>query len=139
MVVSSMPLVLGNWIGKGKEHLYEAVAFVGQVPVRVLGVVNAGDYIIPSGKNNGTGIAISKDKLTAEQISQIVGQAWENSNTVTEKLVNVAITPLDNPSDILQSLENSQSQLEAENKVLRSELDLLKSQIKAIETRLKTL
>jgi hypothetical protein len=129
MVVSSMPLVLGNWKGKGKEHLYEAVAFVGQVPVRVLGTVNAGDYIIPSGKNDGTGIAISKDKLQAKHISQIVGQAWESSKTISEKLINTAITPLDNPSDILESLQ-------AENKELRSELEALKIQVEAIQKSL---
>ncbi|RAP38789.1 hypothetical protein DID80_02115 [Candidatus Marinamargulisbacteria bacterium SCGC AAA071-K20] len=137
MVVSSMPLVLGNWKGKGKEHLYEAVAFVGQVPVRVLGAVSAGDYIVPSGKNDGTGIAISKEKLKPEHLSQIVGQAWEGSSKADEKLVNVAITPLDNPSEILQSLEDSQTELKAENKVLRAELELLKSQIKEIQNSLK--
>ena len=126
MVISSMPVVLGNWKGKKSKELYEPVAFVGQVPVRVIGKVNTSDYIIPSGKQDGIGIAISSDDLTADQLSTIIGQAWESSEKTGVKLINVAITPLDRPSSIIK-------QLQKENEQLKDDLEDIKDQIKELK------
>ena len=57
-VVSTAPGWLGACPGKDREHLYRKVAFLGQVPVRVRGQVNAGDYIVASTLNDGTGRAV---------------------------------------------------------------------------------
>jgi len=76
MVVTGRAVVLGNAPSQGLRHLYEAVAFVGQVPVRVRGAVAAGDYIVPSGLADGTGVAIAPGDLTVANLSQIVGKAW---------------------------------------------------------------
>ena len=59
-VISTAPGVLGNMPPKEKESKYEKVAFMGQVPVLVAGKVKAGDFIIPSGLNDGVGLAVSK-------------------------------------------------------------------------------
>lgn len=79
MVISTKPAILGNMPRSGQESLYEKVAFMGQIPVKVRGIVYLGDYIIPSGKNDGIGIAVSPDDIKAEQYSQIVGVAWSES------------------------------------------------------------
>ena len=92
MVVSSQPIVLGNWKGKNEGHLVHPVAFVGQVQTQVSGAVHAGDYIIPSGKGDGIGVAISPDNLKADQATKIVGQAWESSTKKGVHYINVAIT-----------------------------------------------
>ncbi len=79
MAISSNPAVLGNVPTDGNVSNMEKVAFMGQVPVKVRGIVLTGDYILPSGLNDGTGIAVSPNKITAEQYRKIVGVAWSAS------------------------------------------------------------
>lgn len=79
MVISTKPAILGNMPEEGKAHLYNKVAFMGQIPVKVKGIVLSGDYILPSGDNDGLGIAVSPDKITAKQYKQVVGIAWSES------------------------------------------------------------
>ncbi len=91
MVVSMRPIVLGNTPEKGKSKEYEKVAFMGQVPVRVLGKVNLGDYILPSGGNNGLGMAITPANMKAEDYKKIVGVAWSAGNNADLNVVKVAV------------------------------------------------
>ncbi|OGU57884.1 MAG: hypothetical protein A2V66_17600 [Ignavibacteria bacterium RBG_13_36_8] len=91
LCTSFSPIVLGNQPGKGKESFYEKTAFLGQVPVKVIGVVNEGDYIIPSGLEDGCGIAVSPDMMTIEEYQKVVGRAWGSSNNSDIKYVNTAI------------------------------------------------
>ena len=92
LVISTKPAMLGNMPAAGKEYLYEKVAFMGQIPVKVRGVVFAGDYILPSGLNDGTGIAVSPEEIAAEQYREIIGVAWSNSlNTNGVSMINMAI------------------------------------------------
>mgnify|MGYP000234314511 CR=1 FL=1 len=91
MVISSNPIVLGNMPKDGKEFLYEKIAFMGQVPVKVHGNVNEGDYIIPSGNNDGFGIAVSPENLKSSDYQKIVGIAWTSSNSTQLNYVNVAV------------------------------------------------
>ncbi len=76
-VVSLRPGVLGNAPGDEQEHLYEKIAFLGQVPVRVSGPVQEGDFIVPSGKNDGFGVAVAPEDLPTGDFHKIVGVAWE--------------------------------------------------------------
>jgi len=76
-VVSLRPGVLGNAPIDEEEYLYEKIAFLGQVPVRVSGPVNEGDFIVPSGKNDGFGVAVHPDELPTGDFHKIVGVAWE--------------------------------------------------------------
>jgi hypothetical protein len=91
LAISTSPIVLGNAPGKEKEHLYEKVAFLGQVPVKVRGAVKAGDCIIPSGMNDGIGIAVSPEELRPAQVIHMVGRAWESSQEKGIKLINTAV------------------------------------------------
>jgi|GEM_PF-293691 len=92
LVISTKPAMLGNMPTEGQEYLYEKVAFMGQIPVKVKGIVFAGDYILPSGLNDGTGIAVSPEEIKAEQYREIVGVAWSNSlNHNGVSLINMAI------------------------------------------------
>ena len=79
MVISTKPAVLGNMPPTGQERAYEKVAFMGQIPVKVRGIVLSGDYILPSGLNDGTGIAVSPKEIKPNQYKQIVGVAWSES------------------------------------------------------------
>ncbi|HQV56305.1 MAG TPA: hypothetical protein PLX17_12345, partial [Chitinophagaceae bacterium] len=92
MAISTNPAILGNIPADGNVSNMEKVAFMGQIPVKVRGVVLTGDYILPSELHDGTGIAVSPNKITAEQYRKIVGVAW--SNSFLEKgvsFVNMAI------------------------------------------------
>lgn len=91
LCASFSPIVLGNLPEEGKESFYEKTAFLGQVPVKVIGVVNEGDYIIPSGLEDGCGIAISPDMMTIEEYQKVVGRAWGSSINSGIKYVNTAI------------------------------------------------
>lgn len=91
MVVSQRPIVVGNTPGEGNERDYVKIAFIGQVGVKVSGVVNVGDYIIPSGKNDGASIAVSPGNITPEQALQVAGVAWSSDNRSPYGYVNMAV------------------------------------------------
>lgn len=92
MVVSMKPILLGNApLDADEEKNYEKVAFLGQVPVRVKGAVAEGDYILPSGKNDGLGIAVNPSELPAYRHKEIVGIAWEAAEEAPLNFVNVAV------------------------------------------------
>lgn len=108
MVVSYKPIVLGNMPQENRIKDYEKVAFMGQVPVKVFGKVQIGDYIIPSGKNDGVGIAVSPNKIDLKDIKNIVGIAWsENNDMASLNYINVAIGINTNDNNhIVEALEH---------------------------------
>jgi hypothetical protein len=120
MVVSLAPIVLGNMPEKGKESSYEKVAFMGQVPVKVRGLVNKGDIIIPSGLNDGTGIALPRTKLTGEQYKQIIGIAWSSGysssgftliNTIVGVSANIMAEKIAEQDNELNSVKRELSRI----------------------------
>ncbi|WP_457668383.1 hypothetical protein [Thiolapillus sp.] len=90
-VISTAPAFTGNDPGYGKRDRYALVSMMGQVPVKVVGTVKAGDYIVASGNDDGTGIAISAEKMTPEYFRMMVGRAWESSDKAGMKLINTAV------------------------------------------------
>ena len=90
MAISVMPVVLGNMPDTTRQEDFEKVAFIGQTPVWVVGEVMSGDYIIASGQNDGFGLAVTEEDLTIEQVSQVVGRAWEDGAKLIN-LVNIAV------------------------------------------------
>lgn len=141
MVVSTKPAILGNMPEKGKENQYNKVAFLGQIPVKVRGNVFIGDYILPSGLNDGTGRAISPNIITADQYHEIVGVAWSGSiASGSIALVNMAIGL--NNNDLaklaathdkkIAALEDKYSSLESRLTALEGGNPLVSTQAKAI-------
>ncbi len=90
-VISTAPAFTGNDPGYDKRDQYALVSMMGQVPAKVTGVVRAGNYIVASGKNDGTGIAIPAEKMTADDFRLMVGRAWASSDVPGVKLVNTAV------------------------------------------------
>lgn len=134
MVVSYKPIVLGNMPQRGQEKNYEKVAFMGQVPVKVYGEVAIGDYIMPSGKNDGIGVAISPNRITSKNVKQIVGIAWGESDKIGGfNIINVAVGLNNNDNNpIIESLEK-QVEYQA------AEIDYLKNQLVEVITRISNL
>jgi hypothetical protein len=90
-VISWKPGVVGNLPKQGLMPKSEKVAFMGQVKVNVVGPVEQGDYIIPSGNNDGYGIAVAPNKMKIGDYIRIVGVAWEAGKSTTTNCINVAI------------------------------------------------
>lgn len=79
MVVSTKPAFIGNAPDSKGKAGFEQIAFMGQVPVKIAGVVKAGDFIIPSGNHDGFGIGIAPEVMQTGDYAKIIGVAWENS------------------------------------------------------------
>lgn len=123
MVISSTPIVLGNMPDEGQEHLFEKVAFLGQVPTWVIGQVKVGDYILASDRNDGFGVAVSPAAIRLEDMERIVGKAWSASTNELFSLINVAVGL--NRNDLRGFVSAQQDRLEA-----------LESRLEALEERL---
>jgi len=127
MVISTKPAVLGNMPPVGQEAASEKVAFMGQIPVKVRGIVFAGDYILPSGFHDGTGVGVSPKDIKTNQYKQIVGVAW------SEALVEGLITRI-NMAIGLNSNDLASLAVEQEKKI-----KILESNFASLEGRLISL
>jgi len=139
MVLSSSASVAGNWPGENKEK-YELVAFYGQVPTKVKGKVKKGDFILASMDHDGVGIAKSKETLTSQDRTRIVGRAWEGSNNKSIKLINTAVGfafgnySLGNEMDQLNSINQTLDNLRSDRESLLAEYqETLNKQSQKIE------
>ncbi|RJP72292.1 MAG: hypothetical protein C4539_03815 [Ignavibacteriales bacterium] len=138
MAISTSPIVLGNMPLKTEENKFEKVAFMGQVPIKVSGEVNCGDFIIPSGLNDGTGIAVSPELITIDELDKIVGRTWSESNVESVKMVNVLVGV--NSTDIGQVLRQNRVReniSESRIKTIDAETSLLKSKIQEIRNTIR--
>ncbi|NMH89391.1 hypothetical protein [Flavivirga algicola] len=135
MVVSLKPIVLGNMPEAHKEEAYEKVAFMGQVPVKVFGKVNMGDYIIASGKNDGVGVAVNPSDISLENVKNIVGIAWEEKGGNTGfSMVNVAVGLNRNDNNpIIEKLEKKVLEQSAEINVLKTQMTKILEKLSNIE------
>ncbi|RMD93525.1 MAG: hypothetical protein D6813_03975, partial [Calditrichaeota bacterium] len=133
MVVSSRPAVVGNLPPEDQEEDYVNVAFLGQALVKVRGKVRVGDLILPSGYNDGTGIAITPRDLKIEQYPQVIGQAWESSNDTGIKKINVLVG-----LPFYSRIASEISSLKQENQSIKQELQILKKQVSQLQSLLKT-
>ena len=112
MVISDQAIVVGNMPDPSSEHLYERVAFVGQVPVKVIGPVRAGDFLVPSDREDGSAVAIARDAVRSADLSRIAAVAWESSDDPGLKKV-VAEVGLDRGAAVQTALENEMAELRA--------------------------
>lgn len=125
MTITDQAAVLGNMPAPEAERLHEKVAFIGQVRVRVRGPVNEGDYIVPSGADDGCGVAVAPERLGPAHFAQIVGRAWESDAGAGVRRINTAIGLPANQigASVLAALSAQQEELRA----LKVELQSLKA------------
>ena len=91
MVISRAPIVLGNTPPAGLEKNGNNVAFIGQVPVKVMGPVHTGDFIVANPQMPGYGVAVPSDDITSEQLALAVGKSWETNMAPGFKFVNTIV------------------------------------------------
>jgi hypothetical protein len=122
--ITDRPIVVGNAPCGEREDLCGKAAFMGQVPVKVRGPVRAGDYIIPSGLNDGIGVALPPGMRMADPGTQVVGRAWESVAEEGIKAVNTAIGLPSSASDeamlaLLRAQQQEVALLRAEIRAMR--------------------
>ncbi len=133
MVASVAPIILGNMPPEGTEHLYTKIAFIGQVPVKVIGPVDEGDYIVPSGLGDGTGVAVPERLMTAMEYSKVVGRAWGKSSGDFPTMVTVAVGM--NQGDVARAVWKQEAAVEA----LRAEIASRDADVASVQAELAEL
>ena len=132
MIVSHRPIVLGNTPEKGKEHLGNTVAFIGQVPAKVIGPVKRGDYIVARSAFDGYGVAVDPSEMTTEDFEMAVGRSWEENLKQGPKMVNTVVgvhngdfkNRVENLQKGQQKLDNSIENLESKLERIAEKLTL---------------
>ena len=125
MVVTDRAAVIGN-VREGDEATSNPVAFIGQVPVRVEGPVAIGDWIVASGRDDGTGRAVAPGAWNPERDGPIVGQAWAAQAGGTGR-VNTAVG-LDTTRPLLDRITRQQQQMEEQ----QTQIDALREEVQAL-------
>ena len=126
MVVSTHPFILGNMPDSGQEENNVKIAFMGQVPVRVIGSVNPGDYILPTEFGSGFGVAINPKDMQTKDYKRMVGVAWNVIAEVADglSLVNVAVGLNSNDmSDLIYKQEKEIKELRKTSNNLQLQID----------------
>jgi hypothetical protein len=110
MVVSTAPIVVGNRRADGESEKagYSKIAFIGQAPVNVLGPVKSGDFLIPSGLDDGTAVAVDPTEIKPEQIRLVFATAWESNGLDGPVSINAAIG-IDQSAAALRAIEALQA------------------------------
>lgn len=125
MVVSHNPIILGNVPPEGKGKDGNDIAFMGQVPVKIVGPVISGDYIIGQSNTPGYGIAKHPNKMTIEDFRNAVGRSWVTDESDLPKMVNTVVGVHNN--NFLNIIKELKQNIESNGE-----------RIKAIENRLNT-
>jgi hypothetical protein len=132
MIASDRPAVTGNTTPSTEtdDARRVAVAFVGQVPVRLQGEANVGDIVVASGRNDGTARAVSPSEYRRAEHGPIAGQAWSAKSGDGVGTVTVAVG-LGRSGAVADRMEDQRERiaaLEAENEEIKSRLAALERQ-----------
>lgn len=125
MIVSTDPLLLGNMPQQNEEKNHIKIAFMGQVPVNVLGKVEPGDYILPNEFVSGFGKAVHPKDMKTRDYKKVAGVAWSIIEEFTEDFNIVKVAVGININDLSEVV----SQQEEELKSLKEALNQLNTQV----------
>lgn len=137
LAITSQPLVLGNMPESGETASHEKIAFLGQIPVFVMGPVNKGDYIIPSGKNDGTAKAMPASSITANMLSQVLGTAWSAYDGEGVTLINTSIglRPME-IAEVLKKQGEAEGNMQQQVTVQRSNSEMMSRDLEQMKNAL---
>ncbi len=118
MVVSHAPIMLGNMPAPGKIDLGNSIVFIGQAPVKIMGPVRSGDFIIGQMATPGYGIAKHPADMTIEDFKLAVGRSWDADEAEGIKMANTVIgihnsSFLNLIKDLKEKAENNDTRLKA--------------------------
>jgi hypothetical protein len=129
MVVSHKPIILGNAPKEDETYLGNNIAFMGQVPVKVMGPVKTGDYIVASTSIKGYGVPINPNDMTSEDFKYSVGRSWEENLLKGPKMVNTVVGVHNGDwAKIIMKIDKKQKEYEAKFKLMEAQVDKLDQQ-----------
>ncbi|QGY44426.1 hypothetical protein GM418_12375 [Maribellus comscasis] len=64
---------------------------MGQIPVKIIGPAQNGDYIVAKGEFPGYGVAVNPKKMTVDDFKLAVGRSWETNTASGPKMVNTVV------------------------------------------------
>jgi hypothetical protein len=86
-VVTRKAMVVGSLPSDDQAHRYDTVAYAGRVPVRVRGPASCGDWVGPSGREDGTAVVCEDAKAAIGTI--ITGDQIQSFGTVRQLEISV--------------------------------------------------
>jgi hypothetical protein len=126
MVVSHKPIILGNAPEKTQVPLGNNVAFMGQVPVKIVGPVRTGDFIVASHHIKGYGVAIAPAEMTAAYFKLAVGRSWDQNLNEGPKMINTVVGVHNGDwAHIITKLKEKQNAYEVKYEALEKQIELL--------------
>lgn len=128
-VVAGNALLAGNDPGSEARPGFVLVTVLGLAQARVAGPLHAGDLVVPSGQNDGLGVAVAPQALAPDQFTRVVGQVWAADSSEQAGLATVAVG-LPGPSGLMQ-------QLLAENQQQSVRIDELEARLASLEQSLQ--
>lgn len=127
LTISMAPIVLGNMPDEDRKQDFEKVGFMGQVPALVKGKVAIGDYIVASGDHDGLAKAIPPNKISLNELPNVIGKSWTASATSETSLINVSVGLKSNEwVKVLESQESRINELESKLKAFEDLSDTMK-------------
>ncbi len=118
MAVSHKPIVLGNVPEKGKLPMGNNIAFMGQIPVKIMGPVQAGDYIVAKSEISGYGVAVNPENMKVEDYKLAVGRSWTTNESKGPKMVNTVVGVHNN--GFLQIIKELQQKADSNDERLKA-------------------
>jgi hypothetical protein len=118
MAVSHHPIVLGNVPDNERIFLGNNIAFMGQIPVKVMGPVKAGDYIVAKSEVPGYGVAVDPLNMKVEDYKLTVGRSWATDPTDGIKMINTVVGVHNN--DFLNIVKRLKDQVEENDSRLKT-------------------
>ena len=125
-LVSGKPILTGNAPKPSQRHKFTRIALMGQVDALVVGAVEAGDFILPTGSGNGICQAINPSEMNSRMLQEVVGVAWDSNPEETIKKINVAVGVGH------RGLEHQFEEIERETKEMNIQADGLKDVLLAM-------
>jgi len=125
MAVSHHPIVLGNVPSKEKTFLGNNIAFMGQIPVKVMGPVKAGDYIVAKCDIPGYGVAVDPLNMRVEDYKLAVGRSWTTDAKNGLKMVNTVVGVHNNNFlDLIKELKEKTEENDSRLKAIEAKLNI---------------
>ena len=125
MVVSHAPIMLGNTPAADSKDLGNSIVFIGQAPVKIIGAVVSGDFIIGQISTPGYGIAKHPKDMTIDDFKLAVGRSWDTDESAGIKMANTVIG-IHNSSfiNLIKDLKEKADNNEARLKAIEAKLNL---------------
>ncbi len=125
MVVSSNPIMLGNMPAEAKVYDGNNIAFIGQIPVKIMGPVATGDYILGKSSTPGYGIAKHSNAMSIEDYRTAVGRSWVNDLSEGPKMVNTVVGVHNNNFlNIIKEMKEKEVTNDARLKAIETKLNM---------------